>query len=47
MQPVYRKIEFVSDPERLWGKLKGGRWDWLGVHPEGQFVLGSPAAVVS
>ena len=23
-------------------KLKEGRWDWLGVHPKGQFVLGSP-----
>ena len=42
MEPVYLKIEFVSNAERLWGKLQSGRWDWLGVHPSGDFVLGSP-----
>lgn len=42
LEPVYRNIEFASDPETLWGKLREGRWDWLGVHPKGQFVLGSP-----
>jgi hypothetical protein len=39
---VYRNIEFARNPETLWGKLREGRWDWLGVHPDGQFVLGSP-----
>lgn len=42
MEPVYRNIEFVSDFERLWGKMSSGRWDWLGVRKDGQFVLGSP-----
>jgi hypothetical protein len=42
MEPVYRNIEFCRDPKTLWGKLKEGRWDWLGVHRNGQFVLGSP-----
>jgi len=44
VEPVYLKIEFVSNAERLWGKLQSGRWDWLGVHPSGDFVLGSPPA---
>jgi hypothetical protein len=43
-EPVYSKIEFCRDPKTLWGKIESGRWDWLGVHPEGQFVLGSPPA---
>jgi hypothetical protein len=42
--PLYRTIEFCSSPKALWGKLESGRWDWLGVHPEGKFVLGSPRA---
>lgn len=42
MEPVYRNIEFCRDAETLWGKLMEGRWDWLGVHRNGQFVLGSP-----
>jgi hypothetical protein len=42
MEPVYENIEFCRDAETLWGKMREGRWDWLGVHPEGQFVLGSP-----
>jgi hypothetical protein len=42
VEPVYEKIESCRDPETLWGKLQSGRWDWLGVHPKGQFVLGSP-----
>jgi hypothetical protein len=41
-QPVYEKIEFCRSPKTLWGKLRSKRWDWLGVHPEGQFVLGYP-----
>jgi hypothetical protein len=42
VEPVYRHIEFCRDVETLWGKMREGRWDWLGVHPKGQFVLGSP-----
>jgi hypothetical protein len=42
--PRYEKIEFCRRAETLWGKLEEGRWDWLGVHPDGQFVLGSPPA---
>lgn len=42
MEPIYRNIEFCRDAKTLWGKLREGRWDWLGVHPNGQFVLGSP-----
>lgn len=44
MEPVYRHIEFCRDAKTLWGKMREGRWDWLGVHPKGQFVLGSPPA---
>jgi hypothetical protein len=40
--PLYRFIEFCRNPKTLWGKLQEGRWDWLGVHPKGQFVLGRP-----
>lgn len=42
MEPLYRRIEFCRNAESLWGKLKSGRYDWLGVHPDGKFVLGSP-----
>jgi hypothetical protein len=42
MEPVYRNIEFCRDPETLWRKMREGRWDWLGVHRNGQFVVGSP-----
>ena len=41
--PLYEYIEFCRNPETLWGKLQEGRWDWLGVHPRGQFVLGRPS----
>jgi hypothetical protein len=41
-KPVYEKIEFCRKPETLWAKIESGRWDWLGIHPRGQFVLGSP-----
>jgi hypothetical protein len=44
VEPVYRNIEFCCDPQTLWGKMREGRWDWLGVHRNGQFVLGSPRA---
>lgn len=40
--PLYRNIEFCRNAETLWHKLQAGHWDWLGVHPKGQFVLGSP-----
>jgi hypothetical protein len=40
--PVYKYIEFCSNAEALWHKLQSGHWDWLGVHPKGQFVLGRP-----
>jgi hypothetical protein len=40
--PLYKKIKFCRKPETLWGKIESGGWDWLGVHPNGQFVLGSP-----
>jgi hypothetical protein len=40
--PLYRHIEFCRNTETLWHKLQSGHWDWLGVHPRGQFVLGSP-----
>ncbi len=40
--PLYRNIEFCRNAETLWHKLQSGHWDWLGVHPKGQFVLGSP-----
>jgi hypothetical protein len=42
VHPLYRKIEFCSSAEALWGKLNSDRWDWLGVKPDGDFVLGSP-----
>jgi hypothetical protein len=42
VEPVYEKIEFCRNAETLWGKIQSGRWDWLDVHPNGQFVLGSP-----
>lgn len=43
-QQAYAAIEFCSDPEVLWAKIETGHWDWLGVKPDGQFVLGKPSA---
>jgi len=40
-RPLYRKIEFCRDPETLWRKIESW-WDWLGVYPDGQFVVGYP-----
>jgi hypothetical protein len=40
-KPLYDKIEFCCDPETLWAKIES-RWDWLGVHPQGQFIVGYP-----
>ena len=42
VKPVYEKIEFCRNAKALWGKIQSGRWDWLGVHPDGKFVVGSP-----
>ena len=42
VKPVYEKNEFGRNAEALWGKIESGLWDWLGVHPDGQFVVGSP-----
>ena len=39
--PLYDKIEFCRDAETLWRKIES-KWDWLGVKPDGQFVLGYP-----
>ncbi|GAY07919.1 hypothetical protein [Pseudonocardia sp. N23] len=41
-QQLYTRIEFVRNAEALWAKIESGRYDWLGVAPEGQYVLGSP-----
>jgi hypothetical protein len=38
---MYGNIEFVSDPETLWRKIES-KWDWLGVKPDGTFVVGYP-----
>src|SRR5919202_6870004 len=40
--PLYQHIEFCRNAETLWHKLQSGHWDWLGVHPNGQLILGSP-----
>lgn len=40
--PVYNKIEYCRSADTLWAKLQSGNWDWLGVHQDGQFVLGRP-----
>ncbi len=40
--PLYAHIEFCRNAETLWNKLQSGNWDWLGVHPSGNFVLGRP-----
>src|SRR5215213_8991219 len=42
VKPVYEMIEFCRNAEALWGKVASGRWDWLGVHPDGKYVVGSP-----
>ena len=47
VEPVYKRIEFCRKPETLYAKIESGLWDWLGVHPDGKFVLGSPARKVS
>jgi hypothetical protein len=42
MEPAYRNIEFCSRPNAAWAKLKSGRYDWLGLRSDGDFVLGTP-----
>lgn len=40
---LYALIEFCNSRKSLWGKLESGRYEWLGVKPDGRtFVLGSP-----
>jgi len=44
-QQLYAVIEFCTDPETLWGKIKSGEWDWLGVYESKgrrRFILGRP-----
>jgi hypothetical protein len=40
-EPLYKHIEFVRNAETLWRKIES-KWDWLGVHRKGQFVVGYP-----
>jgi len=40
-EPLYRKLEFVTDPRVVWERLESG-WDWVGVDAEGEFVVGYP-----
>jgi hypothetical protein len=40
-EPVYKHIEFCRNAETLWRKIES-KWDWLGVHRNGQFVVGYP-----
>lgn len=39
--PIYQHIEFCSDSATLWRKIES-KWDWLGVKPDGTFVVGYP-----
>jgi hypothetical protein len=39
--PIYKHIEFCRNPETLWRKIES-HWDWLGVDPKEQFVVGYP-----
>lgn len=41
-QPLYRVIEFCREPKALWDKIESGHWQWLGIRPDGMFVLGRP-----
>jgi hypothetical protein len=43
MEPVYQRIDHVSNTRRLWGKLQSGKWDWLGINKEGDYTLGYPS----
>ena len=47
VEPVYKRIEFCRKPETRYAKMESGLWDWRGVHPDGKFVLRSPARRVS
>ena len=50
-QQRYAVIEFCNTKEALWGKIRSGNWDWLGVKEDRRgrttFVLGRPAVPVS
>lgn len=50
-QQRYAVIEFCNTAEALWGKIRSGNWDWLGVKEDRNrrrttFVLGRPALPV-
>jgi hypothetical protein len=38
---MYQHVEFCSDPGTLWRKVES-KWDWLGVKPDGTYVVGYP-----
>jgi hypothetical protein len=39
--PVYQNLEFCRDEQTLWRKIES-KWDWLGVKPDGTYVVGYP-----
>ncbi|MCU1667919.1 MAG: hypothetical protein JWP40_846 [Blastococcus sp.] len=41
-QQIYAVLEQCRKPEALWAKLATGNYDWLGVRPNGKYVLGRP-----
>ena len=41
-QQLYAVLEQCRKPEALWAKLATGNYDWLGVRPNGRYVLGRP-----
>jgi hypothetical protein len=42
MEPVYQRIDYCSDTRTLWRKLQSGRWDWLGIDKNDNYILGYP-----
>ncbi len=41
-QQLYAAIEYCNSDRALFAKIDSGRYDWLGVKPDGTYVLGSP-----
>lgn len=41
-QQLYGVIEFCKSDKSLFAKIHSGKYDWLGVKPDGTYVLGSP-----
>jgi hypothetical protein len=39
--PMYQTVSFCRDEQTLWRKVET-HWDFLGVKPDGQFVVGYP-----